>query len=164
MAVCLKDLVFRFSAGRPAEWIETTCSRLFPVLFPVSPLEDQRSGLKPRTRAAARAAALVSPLEDQRSGLKHRSGPPRGTPLRVSPLEDQRSGLKPHRPLDGLIELLGFSAGRPAEWIETWLDDALAGFPSFSAGRPAEWIETCSRARARERSPWFLRWKTSGVD
>src|SRR5579875_1601614 len=82
-----------------------------------------------------------------------------------------------------------FSAGRPAEWIETGSARiAVLNRGSFSAGRPAEWIET-ARADALTRigqvSPledqrsglklahkhtthkgkvMFLRWKTSGVD
>src|SRR5579875_1767872 len=40
---------------------------------------------------------------------------------------------------------LRFSAGRPAEWIETVLAEFCDIFhQSFSAGRPAEWIETVS--------------------
>src|SRR5579875_3384220 len=130
-----------FSAGRPAEWIETFEGVPAKTTRGVSPLEDQRSGLKP---GEGRCGALhwdVSPLEDQRSGLKHR-----------------------------------------------WPDDSSASAERFSAGRPAEWIETRhTRSAATHRhdvSPLedqrsglkhrrtvdsltpstFLRWKTSGVD
>ena len=57
----------RFSAGRPAEWIETAHARDHRLDGQVSPLEDQRSGLKPVLRDQRRVLAAVSPLEDQRS-------------------------------------------------------------------------------------------------
>src|SRR5579875_248621 len=107
-----------FSAGRPAEWIETVWGAPgVGKTSTVSPLEDQRSGLKHgrvgrrarRGRSfsagrpaewietsyarASRRARIVSPLEDQRSGLK-RESKQCSTIRFVSPLEDQRSGLK----------------------------------------------------------------------
>src|SRR5579875_2405782 len=132
---------------------------------------------------------IVSPLEDQRSGLKQDCSPDIEMALTVSPLEDQRSGLKHLWRIRPDARSKSFSAGRPAEWIETGSARiAVLNRGSFSAGRPAEWIET-ARADALTRigqvSPledqrsglklahkhtthkgkvMFLRWKTSGVD
>src|SRR5579875_518376 len=87
----------RFSAGRPAEWIETLVPAANPREARVSPLEDQRSGLKHRRKLRRLGHRRVSPLEDQRSGLKLWFLGTLPCGWVVSPLEDQRSGLKPKR-------------------------------------------------------------------
>src|SRR5579875_2971639 len=86
----------RFSAGRPAEWIETGSARIAVLNRGSFSAGRQAEWIETGAQAHnTQGESHVSPLEDQRSGLKLVGAYAYAHARVVSPLEDQRSGLKP---------------------------------------------------------------------